>query len=131
MTNMVGKRFQQLQMTNIQEIQQIQQPTYHSKCKPLAPSCEQEPEDQEYEEGEEFQDGEKNKLYQLHHTKSCCAYLRMLTSILFFTYFFLYIFFPLKNHLKNKTTKEIIIKKKNLGVAGPKWVVAETCIRGE
>lgn len=46
----------------MQEIQQIQEPNYHSKRKPLAPSPRREPEDQEYEEyeeGEEFEDGEK------------------------------------------------------------------------
>ncbi|XP_059432921.1 protein SOSEKI 2 [Corylus avellana] len=48
-----SERFQQIQISNMQEIQQIQEPNYHSKRKQL------DQEFEEYEEGEEFEDGEK------------------------------------------------------------------------
>ncbi|XP_062147651.1 protein SOSEKI 2-like [Alnus glutinosa] len=59
-----------------QEIQQILEPNYHSKRKPVAPSPRREPEDQEYEEyeeGEEFEDGEKTSCTSSTTPQSRCS----------------------------------------------------------
>ncbi|KAE7998114.1 hypothetical protein FH972_002690 [Carpinus fangiana] len=63
-----SERFQQLQISNMQEIQQIQEPNYHSKRKPVL-----DQEFEEYEEGEDFEDGEKTSYTSSTTPQSRCS----------------------------------------------------------